>query len=659
MKKNLFILSALGLSAASSLMLSACRDYEVMDEEVAKEIATKQEYYDNFVKEFGVPDPNHTWGWGGMTPEAADALLGHSTTRAEGDDYSKGGRVNVNRNQWTDSTDPTSLLNVYGVPGWPNWDGKYYTADGTYTNGHYTIHDSKQERGCNMPNDVTEFEILWVSNAVHYKQYTEVPLHISDYYIQEISTDGDYENNADYLAGTIKRYGKVSTRQEGYDNYKMDKLDAKSLGGEDTWTHINNFNASMNYQPHLHVGNNHDRNIIYVQSAGTESFRYHPSNSTNSKTYEKFILIELTWSEPLDPEWSTKMGSHTLADVLANPSLLGATKQRTGYYICFDFQDSKEEYGEYSGDDVYDNWILKLTPGYPVVKNRWPKRLMCEDLGNTFDFDFNDAVFDLSFAQNTSDPSGQTYDMIVVVQAAGGTMPIHVALTPSGLGRNMEIHHLLGDNPSTTPVNVIKKGAKAAPAMYRYKNAFTVDPTKVPMKDASYTDKEGVVHPMMVPSNMQNDVLLAQMAAAAFKARIYIYNTKESRWHDVSGYELYQGLRENYNDGVKPSENPNNVPQLFNCSADAKWTYESGHIKYAYKHFVDWVHEEQGLYRLRWDKDGYYKRGASDSDLPTIESNAGKAWAGSWDYGVAGATAWGLSSDFIDKSKCWGGSGAE
>lgn len=621
------------------------------------------EFAANFEKEFGTPDPNHTWGWD-MTPEMADAILGQSrgVTRAGTDPYNHAGRVNTNRNMWCTKGDPYSLLNVYGVPGWPNWDGRYYTQEGTYTNGRYPIYDT-QQNSCNMPGDVTEFEILWVSNQMHYlTTYPTVKLHISDYYIQQISTNGDYDTDEAYKSGSVSQYGGVGSNGNNYnyDNYAMDYLNAKSLGGESTWTHINNFNAKMNYQPNRKVGNNADRNIIYVQSAGTEDFNYHPSNATDGATFDKWILVEFSWDEPLNPDWSkvktaeNPSGLYTLEEVLADPSKLGETKRRTGYYLCFDFQCTKDSEGwqKYEGDGVYDNWILKLTPGYPVQKDRWPKRLMCEDLGNTFDFDFNDAVFDLSFGQNVE--NSNAYDMIVVIQAAGGTMPIQVALPLNWTGSNVEIHHLLGGNESTTPVNVIKGGAKAAPAMYRMKNVFTFDPTSLSKIDTGAKDNEG--NPILVPNYNSSETLLAQMAACAFTMKIHVKNG--GSWESVSGYDLYKGLRDYYNNGSKST---NAVPQLFNCSTDAKWTYENGHIKDAYKHFADWVQDEQCDYRLRWDEKQYFYRDGQGNQpiLKQHEQSKIDSWKGSWDYGVATATSWGASADYIDKSKCWGGNGPE
>lgn len=669
-KATALALSALALSSA----FVGCTDYCEFTESEISHAMKAEEFYNNFVKEFGEPDPNHTWGWG-MTPEMADAILASDFTRAETTDpYAKGGIVNTNRNQWCTANDPYSQLNVYGVPGWPNDDGRYYAKEGAYTDGHYTIYEEgNQPNAVNMPNgDLTEYEILKVSNYVHMAgsalKNDNQTLHISEFYIQPVSCDNDYASEADYWDGNSKAYAKT------YKDCMMDHLESKSLGGADTWTHINNNNWGINKQPIKRASNNSDRNIIYVQSAGTEDFRYHSSNST-SEWFQKFVLIEYTWEEPLNPDWSKikidgVVDTEKLKAALANPKMLDEnTIQRTGYYLCFDYEDKKPgESIDYKGDDVYDNWILKVTPGIPVPKNRWPKRIMCEDLGNTFDFDFNDAVFDLSFAKNTD--NSNYYDMLVVIQAAGGTMPIIVAVNPENwVGSSMEIHNLLGNKivGDYTPVNVIKGGRKSPPATYRIKKAFEYDNSKIPTHE--YTDGGGTTH--QSPDYSQQTTLLSQMAAYAFKAKIYV---KNGSWESVSGYDLQKGLRaegdKGYNEGNK---GVSSYPQLFNASADAKWTYENGHIKYAYKHFADWVQNEQCKYRLRWDATQFFQRADEykkthpeytiDPELPLVlvdhTDEVKNAWLGSWDYGEKGAEAWGLSSEFIDKSKCWGGNGPE
>lgn len=647
--------------------LASCNEYvDYIDNAKTSSEATYQEklaeFASNFEKEFGKPDPNHTWGFG-MTPEEADALLG-GTTRAldPTDPYNQGGAINTNVNQWTEDNS-NSLKNVIGVPGWPAEDGRFYTRnDANYISdggnpGRWESDAAAKGKG-NAQGDVTEYEIQWVSAHVRNNTYAELIdkhqafLHMSEFFIQQVSSDYDYNED-----GSIHGYGR------NYQQYEMDKLDFQSITG--AWTHINNFNAYANLAPQAHIGENKSRNIMYVMSAGTEDFAYHPSTST-ADVFKKYVLLQFNWEEPLNPDWSkVKDGTYSLDYVLKNPAVLdpqGQTFQRTGYYLCFDYQASKEieEGWSYEGDDVYSNWILKLTPGDYKQNNRWPKRLMCEDLGNTYDFDFNDAVFDLIFQPNVNDAGW--YDCVIKIQAAGGTMPIWVGADPRTWDGSSatEIHKLLGAEDYTTPVNVIKGGKKGIPASYRVMKLFSTTEEHPTFT----TDDKG--HIVIDSYPVPNAKLLSQMAAAAFKLEIYIQDPKTGKFQAVSGEKIFKSLRngdaptygQGFNDGNKST---NNAPQLFNCSTDAKWTYENTHINNAYEHFIDWVHDEQCEYRLRWDENEYYARMTGENTgqvtLVQHEETDKTNWLGSWDFGPKSSNVWG--SGWINKSNCWEGNGPE
>ena len=65
--------------------------------------------------------------------------------------------------------------------------------------------------------------------------------------------------------------------------------------------------------------------------------------------------------------------------------------------------------------------------GVPEYKVRG--RIMCEDLGNIGDFDFNDVVFDATIMNDGS--------INIIIHASGGTLPITVADRPVTLGTMM------------------------------------------------------------------------------------------------------------------------------------------------------------------------------------------------------------------------------
>lgn len=85
----------------------------------------------------------------------------------------------------------------------------------------------------------------------------------------------------------------------------------------------------------------------------------------------------------------------------------------------------------------------------------------CEDLGGTYDYDFNDLVFELTKDEITTthkDPeTGAIIDQTTTIEwfiralAAGGTLPATVYYDNTAIG---EIHSLLGSSDTGTPINV-------------------------------------------------------------------------------------------------------------------------------------------------------------------------------------------------------------
>ncbi len=85
-------------------------------------------------------------------------------------------------------------------------------------------------------------------------------------------------------------------------------------------------------------------------------------------------------------------------------------------YICFDDPDDNGN----EGDKDYNDMVL-YTPQQltPITHNETEWTIACEDLGGTFDYDFNDIVFRVRHT------SGNDYAYLFPV-AAGGTLPAHV-----------------------------------------------------------------------------------------------------------------------------------------------------------------------------------------------------------------------------------------
>lgn len=120
------------------------------------------------------------------------------------------------------------------------------------------------------------------------------------------------------------------------------------------------------------------------------------------------------------------------------------------YYLGFNL--SGEENPNYS------DWIVKLTPtGNSNTNTEKYVRIMCEDLGSTSDFDFNDIVFDVDI--NSYVEVNGKWSVDITVQAAGGTLPVYIG---NYYDPRNEVHAILG-GPTNTPINVgIGNSAPAA-----------------------------------------------------------------------------------------------------------------------------------------------------------------------------------------------------
>lgn len=108
-----------------------------------------------------------------------------------------------------------------------------------------------------------------------------------------------------------------------------------------------------------------------------------------------------------------------------------------GYFVGFDFEANGQNPNEkVDRDYIYNDWIVKIVPGKgttPPEPDVERVRVMCEDLGtDKSDFDYNDIVFDIKFIKE-----GSTYIADILVQAAGGTLPLTIG--------GQEVHNLFAE----------------------------------------------------------------------------------------------------------------------------------------------------------------------------------------------------------------------
>lgn len=310
--------------------------------------------------------------------------------------------VNTNKNEWY-------WKNKLNVPGYPDHLHQYFL--GEKSTSHHASEDPGNDNNwyantVGSPiGDVTEEEIKWVMN---YFKTTQNPqgqaIHWEDFFVQFVG------------------YNATNKIKAG----EMDQLGYESIRGN--WEHVNDFNGKT-------------KTLQYVYGAGTEAWSYRASHS-NTYQNDKYVIMHLVFDIP-----QTNCPYHC------------TSHHYDGWYVAFDYESIKYE-GNGSlesnsvyADGYYDDWVLKVTPG---THQGWPVtvRVMCEDLGNSFDWDFNDVVFDVTF-----EGKGNEIYAKITLQAAGGTLPIIVGTTDD----RYEVHKLLG-NGSMTPIL-----SPAAPAVYTVK----------------------------------------------------------------------------------------------------------------------------------------------------------------------------------------------
>ena len=286
MNKKLFTLLS-GVAIITSASLQSCAD-EFDPAIVTKQDAMANEYAQNFVNRYGTPDPNHTWGMGKIE---SMGFFSKASTRA-GEPAE--GKINVNRNEWTSrnngasSYNSNALINDVKVPGWPNFDGFYYASKGQdKKEAILTETQMWTDAGYRPVGDVTDYEIKYVSNWFRtHPNPTKTPLHLTDFFIQNISADADQIEYKEYTwpsngtmptdggynganverasdiapngsdldacrnAGTDYKKGNITRRKPNYAdeniNYSVDQLKFKAIGASDEiggagWTHVNNF----------------------------------------------------------------------------------------------------------------------------------------------------------------------------------------------------------------------------------------------------------------------------------------------------------------------------------------------------------------------------------------------------------------------------------
>ena len=463
------------------------------------DVVYEANYTSAFVKEFGEIAPDQNWGFEPMPIGGVD----YGGTRA----------VNVNSNEW-------ETIFHYKVPGprggeddgntlpWGWAAGDVSNYERAYVYWWFSTHQWPKTLVVNWNSFF--IENVW-GQPEHSGTYAEcsadnVGEELGMDYLSILTATGTKKSPSPSDAGSwINSYDLA--RQYCYDNDPQN------------YEHISDFNTG---------GGAHEQ-VMYIYDVSTMDFSFQASQQDENKIHNNWTIQRINGN----------------------------------YYLAFDYWHAKtsEANHKVEADGYYNDWILKLSNG-EHKEDYYTRRIMCEDLGNTFDWDWNDVVFDVT----TFTLNGRYYAMITL-QAAGGTLPIYVG------DKDHEAHALFGVS-TDTPVNVDAPGHVKRPAV-----VYTIELTDdqlIERNGLKYCQAEKI--PVYVPS-INDPAILVTLDAEKGKA-----------------------------------------PQKFACASNTYWMQELTHIDKGHK-FTDWVKLRSTLTQEEWVKkeDTYMKHYAEDSPLTSAE----------------------------------------
>lgn len=475
-----------------------------------------QKYQSAFEEAFGEIDPNQNWGFDPMPIGGVD----YNGTRA----------VNTNSNEW-------ETIFHYKVPGPRGGEANGNTLPWGWAAGDVTNYERAYVYWWFSTHQwPTTLVVNW--NSFFMENVWGQPEHSGSNEESSANFHGE-QLGMDYLSilsstGTIK--SPAPSDGARIDSYAIAKT-YKSDADETNYPHVNDFNT----------GGGAKEQVMYLYDVSTLDFGVLTSQQDDNKIHNNWTIQQINGN----------------------------------YYLAFDYwhEKSTEPQNKVEADGYYNDWILKLSNG-EHQDDYYTRRIMCEDLGNTFDWDWNDVVFDVTTYYLSST---NKYYAMITLQAAGGTMPIYV-------GDDQHEAHAMFGVSTDTPVNVDAPGHVQRPAV-----VYSIELTDTQLIDIGgkkYCQAEKI--PVLVGSK-QDPSILVTLDAEKGKA-----------------------------------------PQKFACSSTTYWMKEITHIDKGHK-FTDWVNLRSQLDQQAWvQKEAEYMRHYSESQPLTaaerdvLYADAGKPSAVSY-----------------------------
>lgn len=411
MKKKVFLMALVGAA------LTACSNHDF--ETWTEGEKAQADYEAAFIKRFGQPDPNHTWGFS---------------------DFGKGAKGVKTR-----TADPRG--NMWAGEGW------------------------------NVPEVLTDAQKDIVRQYFQQNKNPEgIAINYTDFFVQDVYKGG---TNLDG-ALTTEKY-KEANGSEIVGSQKMDKLTAGS--GKDHIGNYNNAHCSENNQVwdgtlsnanDPNSKNVHTDKIMLMVNSKTDCFGYHCSEN-NVQYNNRYVIISgdviMSWARTNNKELNGAdvSGMYFVGfdfEMLPTENNKVNLNQWLGKEVDKGTEGAIEVNGKWyiagGADGYYSDWIVRVKPGKDTNPKPAPigaVRVIAEDLtvSDKSDFDFNDVVFDVKLGYPAV---GQT---TIILQAAGGTLPLKVG--------GKEVHEIF--EVQTNQMVNTGAGPEVAPKEFILNEAYT------------------------------------------------------------------------------------------------------------------------------------------------------------------------------------------
>lgn len=517
-----------------TMNFSACQPDDLnANEEIAhetytrvKEIRVNREYAEAFAEEFGTPDPNHNWSYKPLTvihsgSEEATQPVTRAMTRAAMAEV-----PTIQRNTAEPLVMPYSKVKelISAIP------EKGYNYERMNTNiGYY----AEQETTYDI------YPVMWGEKFCN--------TNVVGLFTFELDANGTPINKVERgVIWTDNDNGHTNVYMELDGNRKEFPVGTSPIDKQNTKNHGET--GQTYYDEYRRI---EPQNIIFP----------HYEVTIPANTYWG-IYLETKKDQDL-PDWKNDswVKWYSVANFnYANTEPAGNINLGGNTYLCFEDAPVKgamngQRVNGYQGyDKDYNDVCLLITPR-PIESSFSVDevRVMCEDLGGTFDWDFNDIVYDIKITQRLYNDKNAT--ATITLQAVGGTLPIYV--TYPGLKDYGEIHTLLGQK----------------------------------------ADEDGLFEPVLQGQAkiLYNIDLRAKDVDAAAKLKeiarniqIIVTDPRDDSYHEVNF----------------PNENGDKNPQCFMCQAGTHWSDELVNIKTTYPAFEQWVKNHEAATDW-WNVDKY------------------------------------------------------